>query len=155
MSSAVYFLQAKQRRLDFLRKDVAWLRWPYKDCMMLSSRLVQHYCSPSTLAFPLGQSQLSPLYSLLPAWSYSGGLRQAFIVDKHFSDYFPQKVYGFFFSDKKSTIGFCFVSCYCIMVEMLKKRFPWKWPALSWTTPTNYGCLNLHSAYAVPTIPYN
>ena len=35
----------------------------------------------------------------------------------------PTESLWVFFSDKKSTIGFCFVSCYCIMVEMLKKGF--------------------------------
>ena len=48
----------------------------------------------------------------------SGGLRQAFIVDKT-TGHRKLMVY---FADKKSTIGFSFVSCYCIVVDNVYKQ---------------------------------
>ena len=62
--------------------------------------------------------------------SNSGGLRQAFIVDKHCSTGHRKFVY---FADK-STIGICFVSCCHVVVDDVHKQnncFPWKCPALS------------------------
>ena len=46
---------------------------------------------------------------------YSSGLMQAFIVDKATS-------HRKYFADKKSTIVFCFVSCYCIVVDNVNKQ---------------------------------
>ena len=51
---------------------------------------------------------------------YSGGLRQAFIVDKHYNCH---KMFIVYFADKKFTTGFCFVPCYCIVVDDVNQQF--------------------------------
>ena len=52
---------------------------------------------------------------------HSGGLRQAFIVDKHVQNTY-HRTFMLYFADKKSTIGFCFASCYCIMIDDVNKE---------------------------------
>ena len=49
----------------------------------------------------------------------SGGLRQAFIVDKHCSDHWPQKVYGVFCRQEVH---------YFVTVMWLMMWFPWQCP---------------------------
>ena len=46
----------------------------------------------------------------------SGGLRQAFITVQTTC----HRKFMVYFADKKSTTGFCFVSCYCIVDETNK-----------------------------------
>ena len=60
----------------------------------------------------------------------SGGLRQAFITVQTTC----HRKLMVYFAEKKSTTGFCFVSCYCIVVDDVNKQinwFPWKCPTLS------------------------
>ena len=45
-------------------------------------------------------------------YEHSGGLRQAFIVDKHCSDYLPQKVYGVFY---RQEVHYWFLFCILLM----------------------------------------
>ena len=49
---------------------------------------------------------------------HSGGLRQALLWT---STAYHRK-FMVYFADKKSTIGFCFASCYCIMIDDVNKE---------------------------------
>ena len=56
----------------------------------------------------------------------SGGLRQAFILDQTTG----HRRFMVYFADKKSTIGFCFVSYYCVVVDNVNKLVSIEWNAL-------------------------
>ena len=61
-----------------------------------------------------------------------------------------------YFADKKSTIGFCFVFCYCIVVDDdVNKQIGF----YGNVPPSRKQCplinLNTISAYMMPNIPYN
>ena len=57
-------------------------------------------------------------YTSISTPQYSGGLRQAFIAVQTMC----HRKLMVYFADKKSTIGFCFVSCYCIVVDDVNKQ---------------------------------
>ena len=75
-------------------------------------------CSPASV----GLTQAHPNYvtssQKLSHSSCSGGLRQTFITVQTSC----HRKFMVYFADKKSTIGFCFASCYCIVVDDVNKQ---------------------------------
>ena len=85
--------------------------------------------------------------------SSSGGLRQDFIVDKTTG----HGKFIVYFADKKSTIGCCFVSCYCIVVDNVNKQIGFRGnsPPSCKQCPLIKAALTLFQPTPVPNIPYN